>query len=37
MILALWGRDKLADSAVEDDGGWSGVTARLQRRVARGG
>ncbi|MDQ4068696.1 MAG: VOC family protein [Actinomycetota bacterium] len=27
MILALWGRDKLAeDSAVEDTGGWGGVT-----------
>jgi uncharacterized glyoxalase superfamily protein PhnB len=27
MILALWGREKLAaDSAVEDGGGWGGVT-----------
>ena len=27
MILALWSRDKLAaDSCVEDDGGWGGVT-----------
>ncbi len=27
MILALWGRDKLAeDSAVSDTGGWGGVT-----------
>lgn len=27
MIVALWGRDKLAeDSAVEDNGGWGGVT-----------
>ncbi len=27
MILALWGRDKLAeDSTVEDPGGWGGVT-----------
>ncbi len=27
MILALWGRDKLAeDSRVEDHGGWGGVT-----------
>jgi uncharacterized protein len=27
MVLALWGRDKLAeDSAVEDGGGWGGVT-----------
>jgi catechol 2,3-dioxygenase-like lactoylglutathione lyase family enzyme len=27
MVLALWGRDKLAaDSAVEDAGGWGGVT-----------
>ena len=27
MILALWGRDKLAaDSTVEDGGGWGGVT-----------
>ena len=27
MVLALWGRDKLAeDSTVEDSGGWGGVT-----------
>jgi hypothetical protein len=27
MIVALWGRDRLAeDSGVEDDGGWGGVT-----------
>ncbi len=27
MIVALWGRDKLAeDSCVEDGGGWGGVT-----------
>jgi catechol 2,3-dioxygenase-like lactoylglutathione lyase family enzyme len=27
MVLALWGRDKLAaDSAVTDTGGWGGVT-----------
>ncbi len=27
MIVALWGRDKLAeDSGVEDPGGWGGVT-----------
>jgi uncharacterized protein len=27
MILALWGRDQLAeDSGVEDAGGWGGVT-----------
>ncbi len=27
MVLALWGRDKLAeDSVVEDSGGWGGVT-----------
>ena len=27
MILALWGRDKLAeDSVVDDNGGWGGVT-----------
>jgi catechol 2,3-dioxygenase-like lactoylglutathione lyase family enzyme len=27
MVLALWGRDKLAeDSAVTDGGGWGGVT-----------
>jgi uncharacterized protein len=27
MVLALWGRDKLAeDSAVTDSGGWGGVT-----------
>ena len=27
MVVALWGRDKLAeDSTVTDDGGWGGVT-----------
>ncbi len=27
MVVALWGRDKLAaDSAVEDPGGWGGLT-----------
>ena len=27
MVLALWGRDQLAeDSCVEDGGGWGGVT-----------
>jgi uncharacterized protein len=27
MIVALWGRDKLAeDSVVEDSGGWGGIT-----------
>jgi uncharacterized protein len=27
MVVALWGRDKLAeDSAVQDTGGWGGVT-----------
>jgi uncharacterized protein len=27
MVLALWGRDKLAeDSGVEDSGGWGGIT-----------
>ncbi len=27
MVVALWGRDKLAeDSCVEDSGGWGGVT-----------
>jgi uncharacterized protein len=27
MIVALWGRDQLAeDSAVEDSGGWGGIT-----------
>ena len=27
MVVALWGRDKLAeDSAVQDHGGWGGVT-----------
>ena len=27
MVVALWGRDKLAeDSAVQDNGGWGGVT-----------
>lgn len=30
MVLALWGRDKLAeDSCVEDPGGWGGVTLAL--------
>ena len=27
MVMALWGRDQLAeDSAVEDSGGWGGIT-----------
>jgi predicted lactoylglutathione lyase len=38
MVFALWGRDKLAeDTAVEDRGGWGGVTlayvARSQEEV----
>lgn len=38
MILALWGRDKLAeDSVVADSGGWGGVTLAQLRRVTRGG
>ena len=33
MILALWSREKLAeDSAVEDDGGWGGVTLAYNTR-----
>lgn len=36
MILALWGRDELAeDSAVADGGGWGGVT--LAHNVASSG
>ena len=39
MIVALWGRDQLAeDSGVEDSGGWGGDHARVQRPLAgRGG
>ncbi len=33
MVLALWGRDKLAkDSAVQDPGGWGGVTLAYNTR-----
>ena len=33
MIVALWGRDKLAaDSGVEDGGGWGGVTLAYNTR-----
>jgi uncharacterized protein len=33
MIVALWGRDQLAeDSAVEDTGGWGGVTLAYNTR-----
>ena len=33
MIVALWGREKLAeDSAVEDPGGWGGVTLAYNAR-----
>ena len=33
MIVALWGRDKLAaDSEVEDSGGWGGVTLAYNTR-----
>lgn len=36
MVLALWGRDQLAeDSGVRDDGGWGGVT--LAHNVASPG
>ncbi len=33
MIVALWGRDKLAaDSVVEDNGGWGGITLAYNTR-----
>ena len=33
MVLALWGRDQLAeDSGVEDGGGWGGVTLAYNTR-----
>ena len=33
MVLALWGRDQLAeDSAVEDPGGWGGITPAYNTR-----
>ena len=33
MIIALWGRDQLAeDSVVEDSGGWGGVTLAYNAR-----
>ena len=33
MVVALWGRDQLAeDSAVEDTGGWGGVTLAYNAR-----
>jgi uncharacterized protein len=33
MVLALWGRDELAeDSAVEDSGGWGGVALAYNTR-----
>jgi uncharacterized glyoxalase superfamily protein PhnB len=33
MVLALWGRDQLAeDSAVRDGGGWGGVTLAYNTR-----
>src|SRR5262249_24475205 len=33
MIVALWGRDQLAeDSGVEDSGGWGGVTPAYKAR-----
>jgi catechol 2,3-dioxygenase-like lactoylglutathione lyase family enzyme len=33
MVLALWGRDRLAeDSGVEDGGGWGGVTLAYNAR-----
>jgi predicted lactoylglutathione lyase len=35
MIVALWGRDQLTeDSAVEDSGGWGGVTLAYNSRSA---
>jgi predicted lactoylglutathione lyase len=35
MIVALWGRDQLAeDSGVEDGGGWGGVTLAYNTRSA---
>jgi uncharacterized protein len=35
MVLALWGRDQLAaDSGVEDEGGWGGVTLAHNVRSA---
>jgi hypothetical protein len=35
MIVALWGRDQLTeDSAVEDSGGWGGVTLAYNTRSA---
>jgi uncharacterized protein len=35
MVLALWGRDELAaDSGVEDEGGWGGVTLAHNVRSA---
>ena len=34
LVVALWGRDKLAaDSAVEDNGGWGGVTLAYNCRT----
>jgi predicted lactoylglutathione lyase len=34
MVFALWGRDKLAeDSAVEDSGGWGGITLAYNTRT----
>src|SRR4051794_11090071 len=33
MVVALWGRDKLAeDSGVEDNGGWGGITLAYNTR-----
>ena len=38
MIVALWGRDQLAeDSGVEDPGGWGGVTLAHNVELAGGG
>lgn len=35
MIVALWGRDQLAeDSGVEDPGGWGGITLAYNARSA---
>src|SRR4051812_50215839 len=38
MVVALWGRDQLAeDSEVEDSGGWGGVTLAHNVRSPPGG
>ena len=38
MIVALWGRDQLAeDTGVEDSGGWGGITLAHNVALARRG